>query len=124
MGGGNDEQAFSDQRNKTAPQGEQTLPPVVTSSHSSKTLHGGGDDIANVNPTQAINVDKQSGMSCISHQMENLRVEGYGRARTSSSGESGVAETSPGVEPQSVQTGYLTISLIIILFSCSFRIYI
>jgi hypothetical protein len=56
--------------------------------------------------------------------MANLGVEGYVRARTSSSGESGVAETFPGVEPQSVQTGYLTISLIIILFSCSFRIYI
>lgn len=113
MGGGNDEQALPDQRNKSASQGEQTLPTVVTSSHNSKTVHGGGDDIfvtANLNPTQPINVDKQSGMSYISHQMANLGVEGYGRPRTSSLGESAVAEISPGVEPQSVQTGYLTIA--------------
>lgn len=114
MGGGNDEHALPDQRNKPASQGEHApLPTVVSSSHNSKTVHGGGDDIfvtANYSPTQAINVDKQSGISYISRQMANLGVEGYGRARTSSSGESGVAEISPGVEPQSVQTGYLTIA--------------
>lgn len=61
--------------------------------------------MANYNPQQSMGAEKRPGMSYITNRMQNLGVEGHGRSRAPLAGESGMAEMSNTMEPQSVQTG-------------------
>lgn len=61
--------------------------------------------MANYIPPQSMGAEKRPGMNYITNQMQNLGVEGHGRIRTPSAGESGMAEMSNIMEPHSVQTG-------------------
>ncbi|XP_063439379.1 uncharacterized protein LOC134720797 [Mytilus trossulus] len=61
--------------------------------------------MANFKNPQSMGAEKRPGMSYLTNRMQNLGVEGHGRARATSAGESGMAEMSNMMEPQSVQTG-------------------